>query len=132
MPCAPARLLAYPRAVDSETRHNVCRLIAGLVVSDDDFAPEEEAFIERMLKRFDVADRDTIFPIISHDEAAAQMRALPADVQQEALSLLVEAAAADGRVADEERAYLRVVGEVLGLDAAAIEARLSTALAAKA
>jgi len=27
--------------VDSELRHNVCRLIAGLVVSDDDFAPEE-------------------------------------------------------------------------------------------
>lgn len=117
--------------MDSETRHNVCRLIAGLVVSDDDFAPEEEAFIERMLKRFDVAERDTIFPIVSHDEAAAQMRVLPKDVQQEAIALLVEAAAADGKIADEERAYLRVVGEVVGLDAAAIDAKLKAALAAR-
>lgn len=117
--------------MDLETRHNVCRLIAGLVVSDDDFAPEEEAFIERMLERFDVPDRDTIFPIISHDEAAEQMRALPGGVQQEALALLIEAAAADGRVADEERAYLRVVGEVVGLDDAAIAARLEAALKAK-
>lgn len=117
--------------MDLETRHNVCRLIAGLVVSDDDFAPEEEAFIDRMLKRFDVAERDTIFPIISHDEAAAQMRALSAEVQQEALTLLIEAAAADGRIADEERAYLRVVGEAVGLDGTAIEARLQKALSAR-
>ncbi len=36
--------------VDAELRVTVCRLVAGLVVSDDDFSPEEEAFIERMLR----------------------------------------------------------------------------------
>jgi uncharacterized tellurite resistance protein B-like protein len=117
--------------VDAELRHNVCRLIAGLVVSDDDFAPEEEAFIERLLARFGVNDRETIFPIIGHDEAAAEMRAMPRAVQEEAMGLLVEAAVADGKVADEEAAYLRVVGEVLGLDEAAVRQRLDEALAAR-
>jgi len=117
--------------VDTELRHNVCRLIAGLVVADDDFSPEEEAFIERMLKRFDIGDREAIFPIVAHDEAAARMRELPASVQEEALTLLLEAAAADGKIADEETAYLRAVGEALGLDAAAIDQRAAAALAAR-
>jgi phage I-like protein len=106
-------------------------MIAGLIVADDDFAPEEEVFIERMLKRFGVSDRDTIFPIISHDEAAEQMRALPAAVQEEALAVLLEAAAVDGKVTDEERAYLRAVGEAVGLSHAAVEQRLAIALLAR-
>ena len=117
--------------MDVELRHTVCRLIAGLVVSDDDFAPEEETFIERMLERFGVSDRETIFPIVAHDEAAARMRELPPAVQQEAMDLLIEAAAADGKITDEETAYLGIVGEVLGLDAAAIDKRLEAALAAR-
>jgi uncharacterized tellurite resistance protein B-like protein len=118
--------------LDVELRHTVCRLIAGLVVSDDDFAPEEEVFIERMLKRFGVSDRETIFPIVAHDEAAARMRELPRDVQEEAMGLLLEAAAADGKITDEETAYLGIVGEVLGLDAAAIDARVRGALESRA
>ena len=117
--------------MDIELRHNVCRLIAGLVVSDDDFAPEEELFIERMLKRFDISERETIFPIVAHDEAAARMRDLPREVQDEAIGLLLEAAAADGKVTEEETAYLRVVGEVVGLSAATIDQRLQAALAAR-
>ena len=131
MPDAPVRRLAYARRVDSALRHNVCRLIAGLVVSDDDFAPEEEAFIERLLKRFGVSDRDTIFPIVSHDEAAAQMRALPPAVQEETMALLIEAAVADGKVVDEERAYLRVAAGVLGIDEAALDRRIAAALTAR-
>lgn len=117
--------------MDIELRHNVCRLIAGLVVSDDDFAPEEEAFIERMLQRFGISDREVIFPIVAHDEAAARVRELPPAVQQEALALLLEAAAADGKITDEETAYLRVVGGALGLDAAAVDRRVAAALAAR-
>ena len=33
--------------MDAELRTTVCRIVAGLVVSDDDFSPEEEAFINR-------------------------------------------------------------------------------------
>lgn len=116
--------------MDQELRETLCRLIAGLVVADDDLAPEEDAFITRMLERFDIKDRDTIFPIVDRSEAAAKVRELPAVVQQEAFMWLVEAAIADGKVVDEERAYLLAVGEVIGLDAAATDDRIKKALAA--
>jgi hypothetical protein len=114
--------------VDPDLSHTICRLVAGLIVSDDDFAPEEEAFIERMLARFGVPDRAMIFPIMDQEEAAASMRGLPREVQEEALRTLIEAAAADGKVVSEERGYLCTVGAALGLDAAAVDRRLAEAL----
>jgi hypothetical protein len=117
--------------LEAELARSVCRLVAGLVVSDDDFAPEEEAFIERMLTRFQVGDREAIFPIIAQDEAAARMRELPPWVQEEALIALVDAAVADGKVAPEERGYLVAVGGAMGLDAAAVGRRIEAALAAR-
>lgn len=114
--------------MDAELRTTVCRLVAGLVVSDDDFSPEEEAFIERMLRRFSIDDRAVIFPIIDRSEAAESVRALPAAVQQEALATLIEAAVADGKVVDEERGFLLAVGEAMGLDRATTEGRISAAL----
>jgi uncharacterized tellurite resistance protein B-like protein len=116
--------------MDVELRTTVCRLVAGLIVSDDDFSPEEDAFINRMLKRFAIDDRAVIFPIIDRDEAAANVKGLPAAVQEEALATLCEAAAADGKIADEEHHYLLAVGRAMGLDAAAVELRLAGALAA--
>ena len=116
--------------MEAELARSVCRLVAGLVVSDDDFAPEEEAFIERMLARFEVGDREAIFPIVAREEAAEKMRELPPWVQEEALLALVEAAVADGKVVDEERGYLVAVGEAMGLDEAAIARRIDGALAA--
>lgn len=117
--------------MDEPLRHKVCRLIAGLVVSDDDFSPEEEAFIDRVLVRFEIGDREAIFPIVAHDEAAAEVRELPPAVQEEMMSLLLEAAVADGRVVDEERAYLHAVGEAMALAAAAVDERIAAALASR-
>ena len=116
--------------MDAELRIAVCRLVAGLVVSDDDFSPEEEEFIGRILKRFAIDDRQIIFPIVDRSEAAAAVHALPAAVQEEALAVLIEAAIADGKVVDEERVYLRVVGEAMGLAAGVVDARVDSALAA--
>lgn len=114
--------------MELELRETICRLIAGLVVADDDFAPDEEVFIDRMLKRFEIKERETIFPIVDRAEAAAKVRELPHAVQEEAFSWLIEAAIADGKVVDEERSYLRAVGEVLGFDAAATDARIEDSL----
>jgi uncharacterized tellurite resistance protein B-like protein len=114
--------------LDAELRTTVCRLVAGLVVSDDDFSPEEEDFIGRILVRFDISDRQVIFPIVDRSEAAAAVHALPAAVQEEALAVLIEAAVADGKVVDEERVYLHVVGEAMGLGAAAVDAQVAKAL----
>jgi uncharacterized tellurite resistance protein B-like protein len=117
--------------VDAELRTTVCRLVAGLVVADDDFSPEEEAFVERVLRRFDIEDRAVIFPIVDRSEAADIVRALPPAVQEEALAALVEAAVADGKVVDEERGYLRTVAEAMGVASGEVERRIAAALAAK-
>ena len=94
--------------MDKELRRNICRLIAGLVVADDDLEPAEDAFVDKMLAKFDIPadERDTIFPIVDRSEAAETIRQLPKDAQTVALELLLEATVADGVVAPEEKAYL--------------------------
>lgn len=96
----------------------ICRLIAGIVVTDNDLDPQEEAFVDKMLARFGIpaAERDIIFPIIDSSEAVEAIRELPPEVHAESFELLVQAAAADGKIVPEERAYLKTVAEAMGID----------------
>jgi uncharacterized tellurite resistance protein B-like protein len=116
--------------MDQDTRHRVCRLIAGIVVVDDDLDDAEDDFINRMLVRFGLSQdqRDDLFPIMDAKEAADEFAVLGADVQKEAFALLVEAAAADKKYADEERGYLHAVGKVAGIDPDEIDARVKAAM----
>jgi uncharacterized tellurite resistance protein B-like protein len=112
--------------MEEAQRRRVCQLIAGIVITDDIMEPEEEAFLDRMIARFglEAEGRDAIFPLVSHEEAAAAAKALPPKVQREAFDLLTEAALADGKVVPEELAYLKVVAEAMGMDDDDIEDRL--------
>ena len=116
--------------MDESVRRNVCRLIAGIVVSDEDLSPEEDAFVDRMLQRVGIplADRDVIFPIVDATEAATAMRALEPAVRQEAFGLLLEAAAADGSIAPEELSYLEAVSDVVGVSRDDLGDKLGEAL----
>ena len=117
--------------MDDTLRRQVCRLIAGIVVSDEDLSPEEDAFVDRMLVRFGIPheQREVIFPIVDASEAAAAMHELPEAVRKEAFELLVEAAAADGSIAPEELGYLEAVSDVVGVSRDALSDLLSAALA---
>lgn len=116
--------------MDENMRRNVCRLIAGIVVSDEDLSPQEDAFVDRMLTRFGIplAEREVIFPIIDASEAATAVLALPGDVREEAFGLLIEAAAADGSIAPEELGYLETVADAIQVSRDALSDRLSEAL----
>jgi uncharacterized tellurite resistance protein B-like protein len=105
--------------------------VAGLVVADDDLDDQEDAFITRMLARFGIPEdqRESIFPIIDREEAAAEIKTLPSEVQREALTLLIEAAVADGKVVEEEQDYLVTVGQALGISPREIMTRLEKAMA---
>jgi len=118
--------------MDDSVRKNVCRLIAGIVVSDEDLSPEEDAFVDRMLQRFGIpiAEREVIFPIIDSSEATDAIRALAPEVQKEAFQLLIEAAAADGSIAPEELSYLEAVATVVGASPDELQDRLGEALRA--
>ena len=117
--------------MDEHLRHQICRLVAGIVVTDDDLDPREDQFIDRLLESFGIptTDRGLIFPIVDAEDAAIAIRALPPDAKEEALHLLLEASLADGKIVDEERHYLEVVADAMGMTEAEtnrmIRARLS-------
>lgn len=108
-------------------RRKVCQLVAGIVIADDLLDDKEEAFVDRLLARFEVNDsgRDVIFPLVDRDEATLAIVALPKDVQQEAFSLLVEAACVDGKIEPEEHQYLKAVADVIGVTGETLEARIA-------
>jgi uncharacterized tellurite resistance protein B-like protein len=116
--------------MDESVRRKVCRLIAGIVVSDEDLSPHEDAFVDRMLERFGIplADREVIFPIIDSSEAAAAIQEFDPALRQEAFGLLIEAAAVDGSIASEELGYLEVVADAVGVTRDELSDRLSEAL----
>jgi|APMed6443717190_1056831.scaffolds.fasta_scaffold02878_4 uncharacterized tellurite resistance protein B-like protein len=117
--------------MDEDTRRKVCRLIAGIVVVDDDLDESEDMFIDRMLAQFNLSsdERDALFPIMDTKEAAEEFRSLAPEVRFEALDLLVQAAAIDGHYVDEEKEYLHAVCDVVGITATEIDKRVEELIA---
>jgi uncharacterized tellurite resistance protein B-like protein len=115
--------------MDAALSKKICRLVAGIVVADNDLDDAEDKFLDRMLVRFGIpaSERDMLFPIVDKEEAAVEMRSLPVDLQHETVTLLIEAAAADGKIATEERAYMQAVAEVIGLAPAEMDQKLDLA-----
>jgi uncharacterized tellurite resistance protein B-like protein len=112
--------------MDEQAKRVVCRMIAGLVAGDEDFADSEREFLDKVLQRFEIpeAEWDAIFPLLEHDEAEAALRELDPATQRETFELLLQAAQVDGHIADSERAYLRLVGGVIGLSEQDVDERL--------
>lgn len=117
--------------MDRATRQKICQLVAGIVITDDILDSKEEAFVDRMIASFGLSDtnRDVIFPLVDGKEAAEEMKLLPKDAQDEAFRLLIEAAAVDGEIVPEEREYLKLVADVLGVSQEDTEQRLAQQLA---
>jgi uncharacterized tellurite resistance protein B-like protein len=116
--------------MDQVTRQKICQLVAGIVITDDVLDEKEEAFVDRMIAKFGLSDtnREVIFPLVDGAEAAKEMRGLPAEAQQEAFQLLIEAASADGEIVPEEREYLSAVAEAIGIAQDEVERRLQAQL----
>lgn len=114
-------------AMDERAKRVVCRMIAGLVASDDDFDDSERLFVDKVLARFGIPESewDAIFPLVEHDEAEAALRTLDESAQRETFELLLQAAHADGHIAESERAYLELVGRAIGLTEEAIDDRIA-------
>lgn len=110
-------------------RRKICQLVAGILVSDDDFAEEEAGFLHRIFTRFGLPSEEAagVKPI---DAGAASntLRELPPEVQAKVVALLVEAAVADGVIDPRERAYLLVAAAALGIEADVMERRITDRL----
>ncbi|MEM9691440.1 MAG: TerB family tellurite resistance protein [Myxococcota bacterium] len=117
-------------AMTEDERRTICRLIAGLLTADDDFADAERHFLQRIYARFKLPAEEVahVVPIADPGEASQALRALPDGVQAKVMALLVEAAIADGKVDARERAFLLVAAASLGIDPTDIEARITRRL----
>jgi uncharacterized tellurite resistance protein B-like protein len=112
--------------VDDHLRKEVCRLIAGILIADYELDPKEDEFLDRLIRHMQLAptERLALRAVESRSEAAAMMRRLPEDARELALSLLFEAAAADGTVHEDERAYVHAIAEELGMAPADVDRKL--------
>lgn len=115
--------------MDDSTRVKVCRLVAGILFADREIEEAEAAFLQRMRARFQLARGTAIDPVVDHDAAVRELRALAPALRDEALDLLVAAAAADGTVSPAERAWLERAAEALGMEASSLEARIEREIA---
>jgi uncharacterized tellurite resistance protein B-like protein len=116
--------------IDLETRQRICQLVAGIIIADDILDDKEEAFIDRLIKSFDVGEsgRDVIFPLVDRNEAANQIKALSKGAQEEALRLLIEAACIDGQIAPEEREYLKAIADAVEVSETTLAKRVADQL----
>jgi uncharacterized membrane protein YebE (DUF533 family) len=119
--------------VDVEDRRRICRLVAGLLVSDDEFAPAEKSFLQRIYARFGLPpDEWEKLEPIPVGEASGALHELPAEMHTRVAALLVEAAIADGVIDARERVYLLVAAAAMGIDAVEMEQRIAKRLEALA
>lgn len=112
--------------VDPELRRKFARLVAGIVLTDDELDPREERFLGRLFDRLGVGagERALIRPAVDGEDAVRAIRDLPESLRDEALSMLIEAASVDDRLAEEERHYLEVVAAAMGLDEEELDRRI--------
>ena len=102
------------RTMDNQSRLEVCGIIAGVLISDDHLHPQEANFLRRMRERFDIPDDELVEPM-AHEEAVAKLRDLSPELRGEVLPLVVEAAAADGRIDIGERVFLDALAKELSV-----------------
>jgi len=114
--------------MDEPTSIQVCGLIAGILSSDEDVNIHEAGFIRRIRQRFGLPKGTRVPLIADHDEAVTKLRGFSEEVRKEALELLIQAAAADGMIVPEERAFLDAIAEALQVQQVELEDRLQEQL----
>lgn len=117
--------------MDEATRIQICSLVAGVLSSDRQLHEDEAAFLQRMRARFALPKGAAVVPVLDRDEAAAQLGALPEAIRETTMNLLIEAAAIDGAVSAQERAFLGAFAAVVHLDDEELEERLEQHLSAR-
>ena len=114
--------------MDDRTRRKVAELVAGIIVSDDEYAPAERDLTKRLYAQLGLSDEVSarLFPIVDRAEAMSTIAAMPSDVQHYALDMLIVAAVADGRIVANERRILDAVATAVGLTAEQLQQRIDS------
>jgi hypothetical protein len=102
-------------------------MVAGLVASDEDFTDGERAFVEKVLAGFEIpqSEWEAIYPLVDPQDARSEIAKLNGSARETAIDLLVQAAAADGKVVEEEWQYLNAVADAMKIHRSVVEFRLN-------
>jgi uncharacterized tellurite resistance protein B-like protein len=95
-----------------------CLVVSKVLVADGMMTDDERAFLKSMMDTLGLApaERQAVIDLEGLDEAEAIVRELSADDRREVVALLIDAAAADGRLSPHELATAKKLTTALGLD----------------
>ena len=113
--------------MDEETGRRACSLIAAVLCADGEMSPDERSFLKRVLQKFGLETDTALMPTYQQD-VAEELAQLPEATRWETLDLVIQAAAADGKIVPAERAIIDVIATELGVDAATLVERFRHAL----
>ncbi|MBX3233174.1 MAG: TerB family tellurite resistance protein [Labilithrix sp.] len=94
-----------------------CLLVSKVLVADGIMTENERAFLDRLMKRLelDEAMRKKVIDLDGLDQAESIVAKLSLEEKQEMVTVLVDAASADGRLSPLELKVVRDLTYVLGL-----------------
>jgi uncharacterized tellurite resistance protein B-like protein len=116
--------------MDNEMRAKVSALLEAVVTADGVIRPEERDFVRRAAQRWKLPEPEAPLSLRNVGTAIQVLRTLDAGAQARVVALLVDAAAVDGHIDPREHALLLAAAASLGIDATALEERLSQRLKA--
>lgn len=116
--------------MDKEMRAKVSALLEAVVVADGQIRPEEREFVRRAAERWKLPEPEAPLSLRSIGAAMEVLRTLSAASQVRIVALLVDAAAIDGDIHPHEHALLLAAAASLGIEATALEERLTMRLKA--
>ena len=95
-----------------------CLLLSKVLVADGMMTENERAFLDATMRRMslDADERRRVVELEGWDEAESAIKVLPEDERQEVLRLVMDAAAADGRLSPLEVKAVAKIRADLGLD----------------
>ena len=94
-----------------------CLVVSKVLVADGIMTDDERAFLGGMMRRLGLTpeDQQRVVELEELDEADRVVAALPDDERRDIVALLVDAAAADGKLSPHELAAVQRVTAALGL-----------------
>ena len=94
-----------------------CLLVSKVLVADGMMTDDEHAFLDGLMSQLGLteAEKKAVIDLEGWDEAEPLVRALPEDEKREIVTLLVDAAGADGHLSPHELAAAQKVSKALGL-----------------
>jgi uncharacterized tellurite resistance protein B-like protein len=94
-----------------------CLLVSKVLVADGIMSDDEHGFLASLMDRLGLSpeERQQVTDLEGWDQAEGIVRALPTDERRDLVSMLVDAASADGRLSAPELAAAQKVAAALGV-----------------